>query len=108
MPRRALLALSLALCAAAGCGSGRVHEIAAWRAEPPYIPPPDPAARAPQRPAAQASTPSRGPTDAEVARDLEEAFGTKGKRIVDAAGLTAGGLATVPWRASAAPAPVAG
>ena len=78
-----------------------MHEIAAWRAEPPYIPPPDPAARAPQRPAAQASTPSRAPTDAEVARDLEEAFGTKGRRIVDAAGLTAGGLATVPPSAPA-------
>jgi hypothetical protein len=102
VPRRALLATCLALCGVAGCGSGSVHEIAAWRAEPPYIPPPDPAARTPQqRAAAQASAPSRAPTDAEVARDLEEAFGTKGTRVVDAAGLTAGGLATVPPSAPA-------
>jgi hypothetical protein len=105
VPRGALIALCLAVCAAAGCGSGDVHEIAAWRAEPPYIPPPDPAARAPQRTASQASAPAadaaRAPTDAEVARDLEEAFGTKGKRVVDAAGLTTGGLATVPPSAPA-------
>jgi hypothetical protein len=105
VPRGALIALCLALCGAAGCGSGDVHEIAAWRAEPPYIPPPDPAARAPQRAASQESTPAanaaRAPTDAEVARDLEEVFGTKGKRVVDAAGLTTGGLATVPPSAPA-------
>jgi hypothetical protein len=106
VPRRALIALGLALCAATGCGSGGVREIAAWRIEPPYIPPPDPAARAPQRAAVvQSSAPSadaaRAPTDAEVARDLAQAFGTKGKRVVDAAGLTAGGLATVPPSAPA-------
>jgi hypothetical protein len=99
--RSALLALTIALLAAAGCGSGEVHEIAAWRTGPPYIPPPDPA----QRPAAakrpSPAPASRAPSDAQVARELEQAFGTRSKRIVDAAGLTAGGLATVPPSAPA-------
>jgi hypothetical protein len=99
--RRVLLSLSVALLAAAGCGPDRVREIATWRAEPPYIPPPEPGARAPQRAPAQTSAASRAPTDAQVARELEQAFGTKGKRIVDAAGLTGGGLATVPPSAPA-------
>jgi hypothetical protein len=99
--RRVLLGLSVALLAAAGCGSDGVREIATWRAEPPYIPPPEPAARAPQRAPTQTSAASRAPTDAQVARELAQAFGTKGKRIVDAAGLTAGGLATVPPSAPA-------
>jgi hypothetical protein len=98
--RTALVALSLALLAAGCGGSGEVREIAAWRAGPPYIPPPDPAARAPQRTVAKANAaPARGqraPSDAQVARELQQAFGTSSKRVVDAAGLTAGGLATVP------------
>jgi hypothetical protein len=109
--RRALLAASIALFAAGGCGSGGVREIAPWRSGPPYIPPPDPAARAASRPApdtgsaAVAGTADGGaPTDRQVARELERAFGTKAARAVDAAGLTAGGLATVP---PAAPARVA-
>jgi hypothetical protein len=105
--RRALLAASIALLAAGGCGSGGVREIAAWRSGPPYIPPPDPAARAASRPApahGSAVADPGAPTDAQVARDLERAFGSKAARVVDAAGLTAGGLATVP---PAAPARVA-
>jgi hypothetical protein len=102
--RRALLALSIALLAASGCGSGDVHEIAAWRADPPYIPPPDPAA-ARSDDAAKTSAPpaagQRAPSDAEVAHELERAFGTKSKGVVDAAGLTTGGLATVPPSAPA-------
>jgi hypothetical protein len=104
--RSALLALSIALLAASGCGSGDVHEIAAWRVGPPYIPPPDPGTRA-TRPATTSARPAgahRAPTDAQVARELEQAFGTKKKDIVDAAGLTSAGLATVP---PAAPAKVA-
>jgi hypothetical protein len=105
--RRALLAASIALFAAGGCGSGGVREIAAWRSDPPYIPPPDPAARPASRPApdkgsAAAGAAGRGaPTDAQVARELEQAFGTKAARVVDAAGLTSGGLATVPPAAPA-------
>jgi len=105
--RRALLAVSIALFVAAGCGSGGVHEIAAWRSGPPYIPPPDPAARttsraAPDAGAAAAGEGQRGaPTDAQVARELEQAFGAKAARVVDAAGLTTGGLATVPPSAPA-------
>jgi hypothetical protein len=97
--RAALLTSSIALLAAAGCGSEDVHTIAAWRSEPPYIPPPDPAARTAQRPAAQAGADAAGrraPSDAQVARELQQAFGSKAKGIVDAAGLTTGGLATVP------------
>ena len=36
------------------------------------------------------------PTDAEVQRELEQAFGSRAGRAIDAAGLGAGGLATVP------------
>jgi hypothetical protein len=105
----ALLASSIALLAAAGCGSADVHTIAAWRSEPPYIPPPDPGARTAQRPATEASTDAASrrassdaaPSDAQVARELQQAFGSKSKRIVDAAGLTTGGLATIPPSAPA-------
>lgn len=103
MRRRALLAVSIALLAASGCGSGAVHQIAAWRVGPPYIPPPDPTATATQ-PADTSASPARAqraPTDAQVARELKQAFGTKSKDIVDAAGLTTGGLATVPPSAPA-------
>jgi hypothetical protein len=104
--RSALLALSIALLAASGCGSGHVHEIVAWRAEPPYIPPPDPAASAARsddaaKTSASPAAGQRAPSDAEVARELEQAFGTKSKSVVDAAGLTSGGLATVPPSAPA-------
>jgi hypothetical protein len=105
--RRALLAFSLLAMAAAGCGGSgsRVHEIAAWRTGPPYIPPPDPAARAAlaaPKPAASAdAAATRAPSDAQVARALQEAFGTATKRVIDAAGLTADGLATVPPTAPA-------
>jgi hypothetical protein len=97
------LAVSIALLAASGCGSGAVHQIAAWRVGPPYIPPPDPTATATQ-PADTSASPARAqraPTDAQVARELKQAFGTKSKDIVDAAGLTTGGLATVPPSAPA-------
>ncbi len=104
--RSALLALSIAVLAASGCGSGDVHEIAAWRADPPYIPPPDPAASAARsddaaKTSASPAAGQRAPSDAEVARELEQAFGTKSKKVVDAAGLTSGGLATVPPSAPA-------
>ena len=44
------------------------------------------------------------PTDAQVRRELEQAFGSRAGRAIDAAGLSSGGLATVP---PAAPARVA-
>src|SRR5262245_11575603 len=85
--RALLLAAGLAAAAVAGCGSSSdVREIAAWRVQAPYIPPPEPAARTARAPAA--TTPNappageRAPTDAEVARDLERAYGTKAARIV--------------------------
>lgn len=101
MRRRAALALSVACLVAVGCGSVQVHQISAWHSGPPYIPPPEPThAVAPKRPSA-ASRPAprsgRGaPTDAEVQRELDEAFGAHAGRAIDAAGLSAGGLATVP------------
>jgi hypothetical protein len=99
--RRALVTLSIACFAAAGCGSSEVHRIAAWRTGPPYIPPPEPTRGPAQKHTAQASPEApksrRGaPTDAEVQRELEQAFGTGAGRAVDAAGLSAGGLATIP------------
>ena len=99
--RALLLAAGLAAAAVVGCGSSDVREIAAWRVQAPYIPPPDPAARTVRAPAAATpeTTPPAdqgAPTDAEVARDLERAYGTKAGRIVNAATVTAGGTATVP------------
>jgi hypothetical protein len=103
--RPALLAVSIAVVAGAGCGSQDVHTIAAWRAQPPYIPPPDPSARAAKRaPAQTAAIPGadqRAPSDAQVARDLRQAFGSKTGHIIDAAGLTSAGMATVPPSAPA-------
>jgi cell wall-associated NlpC family hydrolase len=89
-----------------------VHRISAWRSGPPYIPPPEPGRVTAVKPVARTSAkahpaaPSEtgAPTDAEVARELEQAFGTKGRRAIDAAGLGADGLASVP---PAAPARVA-
>jgi hypothetical protein len=99
--RRALLTLSIACFAAAGCGSGEVHRIAAWRTGPPYIPPPEPVRGPAQKSTAQAprqapASHRAAPSDAEVQRELEQAFGTGAGRAVDAAGLGAGGLATIP------------
>jgi hypothetical protein len=99
--RRAPLALWIACLVAAGCGSTEVHQISAWNSGPPYIPPPEPArATAPKHVTAaskQAPDTGRGaPSDAEVQRELDEAFGSRAGRAIDAAGLSASGLATIP------------
>jgi cell wall-associated NlpC family hydrolase len=99
--RRALLALPIACLVAAGCGSSEVHRIAVWRTGPPYIPPPEPARGGTPKRSAAASRPApesarRAPSDAEVQRELDQAFGKQGGRAIDAAALNAGGLATVP------------
>jgi hypothetical protein len=115
MRPRASCVLPLAAAAVAGCGSAGVHHVEAWRVQAPYIPPPAlqaPPAREAQSSRARQRTPAakrapsapsapRAPTDAEVARDLERAFGTHGARSLDAAGLTGDGLATVPPSAPA-------
>jgi hypothetical protein len=115
------IALCIASVTAAGCGSGETHQIAEWRTGPPYIPPPEPAHRAAAGQAASThgaaskasaekasetgSASGHGaPTDAQVRRELEQAFGSRAGRAIDAAGLGSGGLATVP---PAAPARVA-
>lgn len=115
------IALCIASLMAAGCGSGAMHQIAEWRTGPPYIPPPEPGRRAAavqgtgahgagpktasQKGSKAGSASGRGaPSDAQVRRELEQAFGTRAGRAVDAAGLGSGGLATVP---PAAPARVA-
>jgi cell wall-associated NlpC family hydrolase len=107
------IALLIASMMAASCGSGEMHRIAEWRTGPPYIPPPEPtrapaakqaaatSGAAPEPGSAKASkaapTSGRGaPTDAEVRRELEQAFGSGAGRAIDAAGLSSGGLATVP------------
>jgi hypothetical protein len=106
--RGAVLIVAIACLAAAGCGSTDVHEIHAWRSDAPYIPPPDPGAGRSGAAAPKASAPkpstSAAPSDAQVARELEQAYGTKASRAIDSAGLTPGGLATIP---PAAPAKVA-
>lgn len=100
-----LLVLTAACLASAGCGASGVREIHAWRSDAPYIPPPDPgsATTGVAEPELSRSGPSEtsAPTDAEVARDLEKAFGTKASRAIDSSGLTAGGLATIPPSAPA-------
>jgi hypothetical protein len=97
---RALLVVTVACLASAGCGSSGVREIHAWRSDAPYIPPPDPGRTATQTTApdhtASTQSDAGAPTDAEVARELEQAYGTKASRAVDSAGLTAAGLATIP------------
>jgi hypothetical protein len=104
--RGALLVVMVACLVGAGCGSGHVREIHAWRSDAPYIPPPEPGTRGVAGPEVTHKTSAGGgaPTDAEVARELEQAYGTKASRAVDSAGLTEGGLATIP---PAAPAKVA-
>jgi hypothetical protein len=100
-----LLVVSVACLVSAGCGGSDVREIHAWRSDAPYIPPPDPgsATAGAAEPEVTRSAPSESgaPTDAEVARDLEKAFGTKASRAIDSSGLTAGGLATIPPSAPA-------
>jgi cell wall-associated NlpC family hydrolase len=115
------IALCIASLMAAGCGSSEMHQIAEWRTGPPYIPPPEPGHRAAAGPTAGApgtaskaaphkasetgsATGRRAPTDAQVRRELEQAFGSRAGAAVDAAGLGSGGLASVP---PAAPARVA-
>jgi hypothetical protein len=115
------IVLCIVALTAADCGSGGMHRIAEWRIGPPYIPPPEPsrhtaggqAARASGAPskagsrkaATAGSASGRGaPTDAQVRRELEQAFGSRAGRAIDAAALGSGGLATVP---PAAPARVA-
>ncbi len=115
------IALCIASLMAAGCGSGEMHRIAEWKTGPPYIPPPEPgqraaagqaastpgtASEAASQKAAEAGSASGGgaPSDAQVRRELEHAFGSRAGRAIDAAGLGSGGLATIP---PAAPARVA-
>jgi hypothetical protein len=115
------IAFCIASLMAVGCGSGGIHQIAEWRTGPPYIPPPEPRRQAAagqtastpggaSKPASQTASkagPASGrgaPTDAQVRRELERAFGSRAGRAIDAAGLGSGGLATVP---PAAPARVA-
>jgi hypothetical protein len=121
--RRAPLVLlaCLPLVGGAGCGAGsEVRTVGELRVEPPYIPPrPPPKAgsdaprtRGPAGVATGARTApeaapddTRAPTDEEVAKELEQAFG-KGNsasagEITNAASLTSNGLATVPPAAPA-------
>ena len=115
------IAICIVSAMAAGCGSGEMHQIAEWRTGPPYIPPPEPGRQAAAGQAASASggaskstsqkaskvgsASGRGaPTDTQVRRELEQAFGSRAGRAIDAAALGSGGLATVP---PAAPARVA-
>jgi len=107
--RRPLAALCIAGLMAAGCGSVEVHRIAEWNTGPPYIPPPEPvrgaaskhvAAASPTASRAASKTASesarRALSDAQVQRELDAAFGPGAGRSIDAAALSAGGLATIP------------
>jgi cell wall-associated NlpC family hydrolase len=111
MRARALLAiLPVLLLAACGGSSSSTHQIAQWTIEAPAFAPPDPGSPAPTRTTASAPVrrPARpvaqapaiadtgAPSDAQVRAELKAAFGETGARAIDSAGLTAGGLATVP------------
>lgn len=107
MRRTGVIAVVLALGAPA-CGSDeQVRSVRAWPSEPPYLPPPDPGTARTQAPAAQqdggapvAAADDGPPSDAEVERDLREAYGLEdgasAADLVDAATLTSDGEATVP------------
>jgi cell wall-associated NlpC family hydrolase len=107
--RRLVLLPCLLLVA---CGSSGGGQVEAWKVADPYLPPPDPAASATVKrtPAAAAApaeqpvkvkddnkTPAGGaPTDAQVAADLETAYGGKGGTDLDQAAIDGSGLAIVP------------
>jgi hypothetical protein len=86
-----LLAVAIACIAGAGCGSGDVREIHAWRSDAPYIPPPDPGAagKSLASPEVAAARPSRrgAPSDAEVAHELEHVYANAGHAFMTVAGL---------------------
>jgi hypothetical protein len=93
----------------AGCGAGGTERLRAWTAPAPYLPPPSvqaqpkiqahapaPKVAAVKGPVAQASdgVAEGAPSDAEIRRELQEAFGTS--QVVNRASLSPDGLATVP------------
>jgi hypothetical protein len=95
----------------AGCGAGNDEQLHAWTTAAPYLPPPSVTATAQPKIQAHAPAPKvaalRGPvakpsdgvaagapSDAEVRRELQEAFGTI--QVVNRASLSATGLAAVP------------
>jgi hypothetical protein len=100
-------ALLIAGCAAGGSG-GQLH---AWTTAAPYLPPPSLEAAAPAKLQAHAPAPKvaavkgpvaqavdgiaeGAPSDAEIRRELQQAFGTS--RVVNRASLSPDGLAAVP------------
>jgi cell wall-associated NlpC family hydrolase len=105
----ALLATAVLALAACGGSSGG-GEVQAWKLSSPYLPPPDPSAalvKAKPTPAAPAAQPvkikddnkapaSGAPTDAEVAADLQTAYGGKGGTNLDQAAIDGSGLAIIP------------
>jgi cell wall-associated NlpC family hydrolase len=104
-----LVALMLGGCGASGGG----EQLRAWTAAAPYLPPPSARPQAKSRLPIQAHAPAPkiaavkgpvaqatdgiaqgAPSDAEVRRELQEAFGTS--QVVNRASLSADGLAAVP------------
>jgi hypothetical protein len=107
--------LLLGVLALAGCGSGGNDKLHAWTTAAPYLPPPSvtaaaapkavakvqahvaaPKVAAVQGPVAQPQdgVAQGAPSDAEIRRELQEAFGTS--QVVNRASLSANGLAGVP------------
>jgi len=104
-----LLCATLPLGACGGGSSG--GSVAAWKVGAPYLPPPDPAARAEPAvaasttataapaaaPKATAKSPATGaPTDAQVAADLRQAYGGKQGENLNQAAIDANGDAIIP------------
>ena len=107
---RTARALPLLLIALAGCGTGEQHAATTPGAPrpkpdshvftvPEKLPPkekPRPAGAHHNADTAPVAPASGAPSDAEVQRELAEALGVKGTQVVDQAGMTQQGLATVP------------
>jgi cell wall-associated NlpC family hydrolase len=101
MVRRALLpAVLVCVMLLSACGGASSDRVQAWKVEDPYLPPPEPT-RTVDRSAPVTTTeekaPAAGaPTDAQIARDLRQAYGGKGGTNLDQAAIGANGLAIIP------------
>jgi hypothetical protein len=110
-----LAGLLLGVLVLAGCGSSSDGQLRAWTTGAPYLPPPSVTGQAPVRSAikvqahvaapkvaavqgpvanAQDGVAQGAPSDAEIKRELQEAFGTS--QVVNRASLSPDGLAAVP------------
>lgn len=116
MPRLVALACVLGAALLSACGgasSSSGGTVQAWKVDEPYLAPPDPSSYAKAKPstaagadaqatpaeaspAAEDAPASGAPTDAQIAADLEEAYGGKGGTNLDQAAIASNGTAIIP------------